>query len=235
MIECFLPWQKSVGLTKSTWDYWTAKVLRNEIWRPSPLGHLWHEVIIIYQLFSGLCEMNVVLCSLWKHVHHTTAASWKGVHWHIYKDGRSTKVFCSVEAEPAPLIHCRFSCARFQLFLEDDLDDKIISAVFPPQLHTSMTKIKNTKKTVIGTTSLAEEGPIEQCFQFRPLVWLTQLPVLSQCSGNNTIKNITVEISFYWYASSSSHQWTEDFLSKIKLSLPLYWTAPDGPIVCELV
>lgn len=31
MIECFLPQSKSVGLTKSTWDYWTAKGLRNEI------------------------------------------------------------------------------------------------------------------------------------------------------------------------------------------------------------
>lgn len=40
MIECFLPQQKSVSLTKSTWDYWTAKGLHNGIRRPSPLGHL---------------------------------------------------------------------------------------------------------------------------------------------------------------------------------------------------
>lgn len=66
MIEYFLSTHKSVGLTKSTWDYWAAKGLSNEIWRPSPLGHLWHEVIIICQLFSSLCEMNVVLCSLWE-------------------------------------------------------------------------------------------------------------------------------------------------------------------------
>lgn len=40
MIECFLSTYKSVGLTGSTWDYWIAQGLRNEIWRPSPLGHL---------------------------------------------------------------------------------------------------------------------------------------------------------------------------------------------------
>lgn len=82
-------------------------------------------------------------------------------------------------------------------FLRMTLMIRLFLLFFPSQLHPSMTNIKNTKKIVIGTTSLAEEGPTEQSFQFRPLVWLIQLPVLSQCSGNSMIKKITVEISFY--------------------------------------
>lgn len=129
IIECFLSTHKSVGLTKSTWDYWTAKGLRNEIWRSSPLGHLWHEVIIICQLFCSLCEMNVVLSCQCTELQLAKMAC-VVIFQRTLRPPRLPTVL-----RMTPLIHSCFSCAYFQLLLEVDLGCRIIYSVWYPPLR----------------------------------------------------------------------------------------------------
>ena len=85
-----------------------------------------------------------------KHVHHTTAASHNGMHWHVCKDSRSTKISCSAKVELSPFIHDCSPYTSFQLLLEVDLDSRIVSAVFLPPLSPSrsLLNIKHIKKFV---------------------------------------------------------------------------------------